>query len=412
MRGVKEVINKNIFEFPIIYMTPLNRIAIGWGVHETVADECKMANIKKALIVTTGLKKTGIIETINHILTSNSISTVIYNKVTSNPKDNEVMEAYQVFKNEKCDGIVSVGGGSSHDCAKGIRAVAANNGKYICDMAMSAFSDPPWMEQVKEYKPSFIPHIAVNTTAGTGAESTFGGMVTHVSARTKIGFTVSGGLSPTAALIDPLLIRLMPQDIAAWTGIDAITHGIETFLSRIQSRHSIALTLMMIKLVSENLREFVYNRMNNGACENMCWAANMAAAALHFGGGAGIVHGIGHQISAITDSHHGLTNGVIMVPLERYNVASCPDKFALMAQAMGVNTQGLTKMQAADKWFYEMERFLTDLNIKEGHLTEQFGLQEKDIEHIVEIYSTDFCLEGNPADYDHDKCVALIKNML
>jgi methanol:N,N-dimethyl-4-nitrosoaniline oxidoreductase len=172
------------------------------------------------------------------------------------------------------------------------------------------------------------------------------------------------------------------------------------------------MTLMIIKLVTENLREFVYNRMDNVACENMCWAANMAAAALHFGGGAGIVHGIGHQISAITDSHHGHTNGVIMIPSERYNVASCPDRFALMAQAMGVNTQGLTKMQAADKWFYEMERFLTDLNIKTGHLTEQFGLQEKDIEHIVNIYSTDFCSEGNPAEYDHDKCVALIKNML
>ncbi|MEJ2740242.1 MAG: iron-containing alcohol dehydrogenase, partial [Dehalococcoidia bacterium] len=108
------MINKEIFEFPIHYTSPLCKIAIGWGAHETVADECKALNIKKAFIATTGLRGTGIIDEINRILTSNGISTEIFDKVTSNPKDHEIMAAYEAYKEAQCDGVVSVGGGSSH----------------------------------------------------------------------------------------------------------------------------------------------------------------------------------------------------------------------------------------------------------------------------------------------------------
>ena len=129
------MINKSMQQFPIIYSQQIGRFAIGWGSHETVADECKALNIRKALITTTGLKGTGIVDEINGILTRNGIETIIFDNITSNPKDHEVMEAYEVFKEAKCDGVVSIGGGSSHDVGKGVRAVSANNGKYICDMA-------------------------------------------------------------------------------------------------------------------------------------------------------------------------------------------------------------------------------------------------------------------------------------
>ena len=122
------MIEKKLYEFPISYTTLIGKIAIGWGAYETVADECKAAGIKKALITTTGLQGTGIVDEVNQILTSNGITTVIYDKVTSNPKDYEVEEAYNIFKEAGCDGVVSVGGGSSHDCGKGVRAMAANDG--------------------------------------------------------------------------------------------------------------------------------------------------------------------------------------------------------------------------------------------------------------------------------------------
>ena len=169
----------------------------------------------------------------------------------------------------------------------------------------------------------------------------------------------------------------------------------------------------MVKLVAENLREFTYNRMNHTACENMCWAESMATVSIWFGGGVGIVHGLGHGISVLCNCHHGRANAVVTIPLERYNEPACPDKFAEMAAAMGVDTRGMSKMQAADKWFDEIERLLADLNIRTGHLNEQFGLQRKDLEHIVRWqYEKDFAREGNPRDFNFEDCVNLLEGLL
>jgi alcohol dehydrogenase class IV len=401
--------NKQVFQFPIIYTNPIGRIAMGWGAHETVADECKAIKIKKALITTTGLKGTGIVDEINQILVSNGVATEIYDRVTSNPKDYQMMEAYNVFKEAECDGVVSIGGGSSHDCGKGVRIVAANDGRHITDFA--AFINPPWMEEVKKYKPITIPQITVNTTAGTGAETTLFCTFTNTKARAKQSALIAGA-APSLSIVDPLLVRLMPQKYAAWTGFDALSHGFEAFLSKLLVQHSAAMELRLMKLVAENLREFAHNRMNHKACEMMCWAASMGGVAIGFGAGAGIVHGLAHQIGAITDCHHGLSNAVVTLTLERYNESACPEKFAEMARAMGVDTTGMTKWQAADKWFDETERLLADLNIKSGHLNEQFGLQQKDLEHIVEIYSNDWCSEGNPREFNREECLNLLKSML
>ena len=403
------MINKQVFEFPIIYTNAIPRIAFGWGSHETVADECKALKIKKALIVTSGLKGTGVVDEIKQILNYNGVSTEIYDKITSNPKDFQVMEAYKVFKDAACDGVVSVGGGSSHDCGKSVRVLAANGGKYICDFA--AFLNPPWMEQFMKYKPCTIPQIAVNTTAGTGAEVTSIATVTNTKARAK-QLIIVPNIAPTMAIIDPLLIRLMPKKIAAWTGFDAMTHGFEAFVTKVQGPYAAGILLRAIQLISENLRDFTYNRMNHTACERMCAAATMGGIAIGFGAGAGIVHGLGHQLGALTDCHHGLANAVISLAGERYNQSACPEKFAAMARAMGVDTRGMTPVQAADKWFDEMERLLKDLEITPGHLKEQFGLEKKDVEHIVTVYSNDFCSQGNPRDFNHKECVQLLEGLL
>ena len=404
------MIDKRVFEFPIHYTTVIGQIALGWGVHETVANECKAAKIKNALITTTGLKGTGIVEEINQILTTNGIATTIYDKVTSNPKDYEVMEAYEVFKEAGCDGVVSVGGGSSHDCGKGVRAVATNNGKHICEM--SVFLDPPWMEQVSKAKPVTIPQISVNTTAGTGAESTTAIAIVNTKVRIK-ELVILPGLPPKTALIDPLLVRQMPQNVAAWTGFDALAHGFESFISRMRSQYNFALMLRAIKLVAENLREFVYNRMNHTACENMCWAQSMASVGIGFGGGVGIVHGLGHGLSALYNVHHGLANAAVAPILARYNEPVCPEKFAEMAAAMGVDTRGMTTIQAADKWFDELERLLKDLNIETGNLNRQFGLKREDFEHIAtKQYANDFSREGNPREYNFDDCIKLLEKLL
>ncbi len=400
-------------QFPIIYANHmgLGRIAIGWGSHTTVANECKAIGMKRILIVTTGLKGTGIIDEIKSILNYHDVSTEIFDKVTTNPKDYEVMECYQVFKDSQCDGMVSVGGGSSHDCAKAARIVAANDGLSISHFQMVI--DPPWMLEMRKYKPVKIPQISVNTTAGTGAESSGGAAITHTDLRVK-RLAVIPGAAPNLAINDPLLVRLQPQHLAAQTAWDAFCHAFETYVSSIQSQFSLALAYRTIKLIAENLREFVYNRMNPTACENIVWAASMSGAlGLACGGGTGIVHGLGHGLSVLRGVHHGLASAVITIPGERYNQSVCPDKFSQMAEAMGVDTRGMSKMEASDRWFEEVERLLKDLHIQTGNLNRQFGLTKEDCPHIVRVqHSMDVTRQGNPRDYQYEDCLALLESLL
>ena len=124
------------------------------------------------------------------------------------------------------------------------------------------------------------------------------------------------------------------------------------------------------------------------------------------------MHGMGHQLSALTDCHHGYANAIVALTVEKYNEPTCPDKFANMARAMGVDIKGMTRMQAADKWFDEIERLLADLDIEPGHLKEKFGLKREDLEHIVKIYSNDFCQEGNPRSFNPDETLKLLESMM
>jgi alcohol dehydrogenase class IV len=403
------VINKEIFEFPIVYTNPIPRIALGWGAHQTIGDECKAAGMKKALIVTSGLKGTGIVEEIKGVIEHAGVATEIFDKVTSNPKDHEIMTAYKMFKEGQCDGVVAVGGGSSIDTGKCVRVIDANGGQHVTNFTV--FLDPPFAETLKKMKPCTIPQISVATTSGTGAEVSSWAAISDTKSRAKV--LVSGpNVHSTLAVVDPLLARLQPRNVAAWTGFDALSHAIEAFVTKVQGPYAYGMLLQANELIFNNLRNFVYNRMDKDACERMCWASTMGGIAIGFGAGAGIVHGLGHQVSALTDCHHGRINAVMMLAGELYNQPAAVDKFAAMTKAMGIDTRNMTKFEAADRWFDEIEQLLDDLEITPGNLSEQFGLEEKDIDHIVKVYSNDFCSQGNPKAFDVEEVTDLMKRVL
>jgi alcohol dehydrogenase class IV len=403
------VINKEIFEFPIVYTNPIPRIALGWGAHQTIGDECKAAGMKKAIIVTSGLKGTGIVEEIKGVIEHAGVATEIYDKITSNPKDHEIMGAYKVFKEAQCDGVVSIGGGSSIDTGKCIRVIDANGGQDVTKFTV--FLDPPFAETLKNMKPCTIPQIAVATTSGTGAEVSSWAAISDTKRKAKV--LVSGpNVNATVAVVDPLLSRLQPRHIAAWTGFDALAHAIEAFVTKVQGPYAYGMLLRANELIYKNLREFTYNRMDNIACERMAWASTMGGIAIGFGAGAGIVHGLGHQISALTDCHHGRINAVLMLAGERYNQPAITEKLAAMTRAMGIDTSNMTELQASERWFDEIEQLLKDLEITPGQLNKQFGVQEKDLDRIVKVYSNDFCSQGNPREYNYDECIALLKGAL
>jgi formaldehyde dismutase / methanol dehydrogenase len=402
------VIAKNIAEFPVIYTNVIPRIALGWGAYETAADECKNAGIKNALIVTSGLRGTGIVDEIRGSLNYHGIATEIYDKVTSNPKDYQIVEALNAFTKAGCDGIVAIGGGSSIDTGKAVRVLAANPDKELMDCV--AQLDPPFMETLKNLNPCTVPEIAVVTTSGTGSEVTSWAAITNTKTRTKV-LVSAPNVNCTVAIVDPLLIRLQPRNVAAWTGFDAMAHGLEAFVTKVQGPYGRGLLLDAVKLIAENIRTFTFNRMDSKACEAMATAATMCGMAIGFGAGAGIVHGLGHQISALTDVHHGRINAVLALASERYNQPACAEKLAALAGAMGADTRGLTVWQASDKWFDEIERLLQDLEITPGHVHEQFGLEKEDIPRIAKVYSNDFCSQGNPKPYHYDEVVKLLESV-
>jgi methanol:N,N-dimethyl-4-nitrosoaniline oxidoreductase len=361
------------------------------------------------LITTSGLKGTGIVEEIKGVISHAGVATEIYDKITSNPKDHEIMAAYKVFKEGQCDGIVAVGGGSSIDTGKCVRVIDANGGRDVTNFTV--FLDPPFAETLKKMKPCTVPQISVATTSGTGAEVSSWAAISNTKARAKV--LVSGpNVHSNVAIVDPLLARLQPRNIAAWTGFDALAHGIEAFVTKVQGPYAYGMLLRANELIYKNLREFTYNRMNNNACERMCWASTMGGIAIGFGAGAGIVHGLGHQISALTDCHHGRINAVLMLAGERYNQPAITEKLAALTRAMGIDTTGMSELEAADRWFDEIEQLLKDLEITPGHVSEQFGLQEKDLEQIVNVYSNDFCSQGNPREFNRDEVLALMKRVM
>jgi len=403
------VINKQIHEFPIVYTNPIPKIALGWGAYQTIGDECQGAGMKKALIVTSGLKGTGIIEEIKGVINHAGVATEIYDKITSNPKDHEIMAAYKLFKEGQCDGVVAVGGGSSIDTGKCIRVIDANGGQHVNNFTV--FLDPPFGETLKKMKPCTVPQISVATTSGTGAEVTSWAAISNTKARAKV-LVSAPNIPSTVAIIDPLLVRLQPRNIAAWTGFDAMAHAIEAFVTKVQGPYAYGILLRANELVYKNLREFTYNRMDKDACERMCWASTMGGIGIGFGAGAGIVHGLGHQISALTDCPHGRINAVMMLAGERYNQPAILGKLAALTRAMGIDTTGMTEWEAADRWFDEIEQLLIDLEITPGELNKQFGVEEKDLDHIVKVYTNDFCSQGNAKEFNYDECSDLLKSVL
>ncbi len=403
------MINKEIFEFPIIYANTarIGKIATGWGAHTTVGVEANALGLKKVLITTTGLKGTGIVDEIDGILKHHGVSTEIFSEITTNPKDHEVMAGYKVFKETQCDGVVSVGGGSSHDCGKALRAVDANDGKEVTEL----YGSPGGISPHKAVSKS---QIAVNTTAGTGAENTGGAAITNTKGKIKMkGLVLAQGVACAVAINDPLLVRLQPASIAAQTAFDAFTHAFEMYVSSIQSQYSLALAARAITLVSDNIREFAYNRMNHKACEAITWASSLSGGiGLNSGGGQGMVHGIGHGISANWGTHHGLANMVVTVPVSRYNLPSAPERFAEMAHFMGIDTRGMTSIQAGEKWIEEVDRMLKDLGVQTGNLTEQFGVEKDYIPGIIETSVAGLAKRSNPRGYNYDEVVALFESLL
>ncbi|GEN33549.1 MULTISPECIES: iron-containing alcohol dehydrogenase family protein [Aneurinibacillus] len=374
--------NVNHTEFPLKMYHPTPGALIGWGAYRMAGEEAKKLGIKHALIVTSGLRGTGIIDEITGVLKHVGIEVTVYDGVTSNPKDHEVHAAHKLYKQAQCDGIISVGGGSSHDCAKAVRIVEAHDGQSIREFnGMNTCQ-----------KPILIPQLAITTTAGTGSETSWASVITDTEKLYKM-VIFDPTIITSRAIVDPALMRTMPPKLTAWTGMDALTHAVEAYVSRLGVITSQGLAIHAIKLINEGLRQAYANPDNAEAREKQAWAQYTAGMAFN-SAGLGITHSIAHCLGALFDSPHGQCNAIAMVPVARYNMVACPERYADIARAMGVDTTGMTVMQAAESAVEALDTLRKEIGITENFSS--LGLQEHHLPRFSEVVFNDVCTGGNP----------------
>ncbi len=412
-----------IWDFPIKEFHPFPRALMGVGAHDIIGVEAKNLGFKRALLVTTGLRGSGIIEELIGKIEYQGVEVVLFDKVESNPKDYNVMEAAAMYEKEKCDSIISVGGGSSHDAAKGARVVIAHDGRNINEFEGFA----------KSTNKKNPPHIAVSTTAGTGSETSWAYVITDTSDMDNphkwVAFDEASIV--TLAIDDPLLYYSCPQHFTAYCGFDVLAHGSEPYVSRLDFAPSLGNALYSIELVAKNLREATFEPRNLKAREGMMNAQYISAQAFN-SGGLGIVHSISHAVSAFFDSHHGLNNAIALPRVWEYNLPSRYERYAEIAVAMGVDTRNMTTVQAADAAVEAAIRLAKDVGIPDnfGQIRtdsyeknqmnsgkyagrgEVIKGDEKSVLAISEHIQGDWCTPGNPREVTVSSMIPVVDHCI
>lgn len=342
---------------PIKEFTPLPRALLGPGSHELVAPEAKRLGFRRTLVVTSGLRGTDIVQRIVDSGKHHGLDFVVYDKVESNPKDYNAMDAAAAFRENKCDSFVSIGGGSSHDACKGARISLAHDGRSINEFE----------GYHKSENPNNPPHIAVSTTAGTGSETTALFVITDTTTDPDNPHKYAAfdrAARVTLAIDDPVLYYECPVDFTAQCGIDVLTHASEAYVSRLDFPPAFGDALHAVELTARHLRTATWHGRNLAAREGMMYGQYIAAQAFN-SGGLGLAHSISHAVSAYYDLHHGLNNAVLLPRVWAFNLPVAYERFADIARAMGVDTSGLTVVQAADAALAALIRLVRDLGMPE-----------------------------------------------
>ena len=370
---------------------------MGAGAVKKVGEQVKTLGGTKVLLVTDAfLNKVGMADEIKGYIVDAGAEVIIFDGAEPNPTDTNVHNGFKVYQDNGCDMIVSLGGGSSHDCAKGVGIVAGNGGNIRDYEGIDKSSKP------------MPPLIAVNTTAGTASEMTRFCIITNTSNRVKMAI-VDWRCTPTVAINDPLLMMKMPPSLTAATGMDALTHAVEAYVSTIATPVTDSAALMAIKLISENLRTAVANGSNFEARDKMAYAEFLAGMAFN-NASLGYVHAMAHQLGGLYNLPHGVCNAILLPHVERFNLIANPDRFVDIAIAMGENVEGFSVRDAAEKVLTAIEKLSTDVGIPKGLAS--LGVKQEDIKLMSENAMKDATSFTNPRIATLDDVMQIFQNAM
>jgi alcohol dehydrogenase len=369
---------------------------LGKDTVSEIGEHIKRQNGSKALIVTDEiLVKIGIVEKVTDHLEAAGIDYVVFDGVQPNPTVSNVEAGLKLIDSEDIDVIVSLGGGSSHDCAKGIATVATNGGK-IQDY-----------EGLNQLKKAIMPLVAVNTTAGTASEMTRFCIITDEERHIKMAI-VDWRVTPNVSINDPVLMLEKPQALTANTGMDALTHAVEAYVSTIANPITDSAAEKAFELIGENLRKVVANGSDYELREKMAYAQFLAGMAFN-NASLGLVHGMAHQLGGFYDLPHGVCNAILLPHVTKFNKLAKPEKVAKMGELLGANTYGMNLMEAADEGINAIIDLAADLGIP-GSLKELDDVDPKDFETLAKNALADASSATNPRQATVEEVIGIFES--
>ena len=329
------------------------KIIFGAGSIAQAADITRDLGIKRPLIVTDpGIVKCGLVERLAGPLKKAGIEWSVFDRVEGNPTEASVLPGVEVYRRESSDGVIAMGGGSAIDAGKAIRLKATHA------LPLEDYDD--LKNGGDKISADLPPMIAVATTSGTGSEVGRSAVIAlKATGRKTVIF--SRYLMPSVAIGDPELTLELPPHITAATGMDAMTHNLEAYLSKGFHPFCDAIAIKGVEIVNEHLRTAVHDGKNLEARTQMMIASMMGAVA--FQKGLGTVHSLAHPLSTVAGLHHGLTNGILLPYVMRFNLPVVRDRLADLAGALGVDTRSLSPDQAASAAITATEKLNADIGI-------------------------------------------------
>jgi lactaldehyde reductase len=369
----------------------------GSGAILAIADEMKARGFNKAFVASDpDLIKFGVTKKVFDVLENAGLEYVVFSDIKPNPTIENVQAGVEAFKQSGAKVIIAVGGGSSMDTAKAIGIIIEN----------PEFADVRSLEGVAPTKNKCVPIIAVPTTAGTAAEVTINYVITDVENNRKM-VCVDVHDIPVVAVVDPDMMETMPKGLTAATGMDALTHAIEGYITKGAWELSDMFHLKAIEIIARSLRCAVENTKEG----RLDMALGQYVAGMGFSNvGLGIVHSMAHPLGALYDTPHGIANAIILPTVMEYNAPVTGEKYKYIAIAMGVKgVENMTQEEYRQAAIDAVKQLSTDVGIP----TSLKGIvKEEDIAFLAESAYNDACRPGNPRDTSIEEITALYKSLL
>ena len=370
---------------------------LGQNAVDDAIGDIKTLGFQRALIVTDKpLVEIGLVGQVVEKLGTAGITSTVFDGVQPNPTVGNVEAGLGLLKANDCDFVVSLGGGSPHDCAKGIALVATNGGsiKDYEGLDMSA-------------KPQ-LPLVAINTTAGTASEMTRFCIITDEARHIKMAI-VDKHTTPILSVNDPELMLLKPAGLTAATGMDALTHAVEAYVSIAANPITDACAIKAIELIQGNLVEAVDNGKSIEAREQMAYAQFLAGMAFN-NASLGYVHAMAHQLGGFYDLPHGVCNALLLPHVQAYNAQVAAPRLKDVAKAMGVDVASMSDEQGAQAAIDAIKALSVAVKIPEN-LT-KLGVKAEDIPTLADNALKDACGFTNPKQATHEEICQIFTNAL